>query len=291
MMTMKVRLWPLLVIASLASATSAWSWTGTHGGSCVSCKNRKGDIVSTLLTDSYEASSSFVLDPETSEKDVYDNAIERLRIRPHIRIWVQDFIDHFAGKAVMVNEELPMIFDIGDARRPLGTHCEYRQLAAFDDEELRVNQSLYDAIPTRDRGALILHEAVYHIARLFPEREITDSKWARKVTGQLISYSQVSEDNSALMTSLNRISTNLFRGIYRSGHCRLHVDFDDDRPVLILRKLSKGCEDLGFSRQDIELNIVWQTGEFRAAEGTTLVPGPNSFYLNGLPFNLVVGTW
>ncbi len=274
----------LLSFALLFICSEAFAGSESHGGSSIVCRNRRGAIISTELTDSYEQSEFRLIPPETSETDVYYSALNRLSFRPDIQLWLKEALTSFQSWVKPSDGALPRVADLGRARRLL-PGCEYQQLAIFDGSQILVDPQLYSKLSSRDRAALLIHEAVYYIARNFKGAEITDSSWARVVTGELISQTNLEDSDSVLQSELMLISFHMAPGTYRLGDCRLHLSFDDDLAgIRIYTKEVERCAVYGITRKELKLHLDWKTGDYFSGLGDHLVPGSNGFTLGSFAF-------
>ncbi len=266
--------------------TDAFAGSSAHGGSAIVCRDRHGGIISTELTDSYEQGDLRLLPEETSETEVFYNALDRLDFRPDLQMWFQETFIRFQGWMKLTTEPLPLVRDLGNAKA-LGHRCEYQQLAVFDGTQLLVDSEVYNALPRRDRAALIIHEAIYYIARNFKGVEITDSSWSRKVTGELTSQRNVPDAEALLQTALEQITFRLLPGVYRIGDCRVSLSFDDEEEAPSIRlytgRVSR-CTSLGITQNETMLQLDWKTGEYYSSTGQHLVPGLWMFNLDAHAF-------
>ncbi len=279
----KTSLLSLALLLNLSSEVLAGS--ETHGGSAIVCRDRRGGIISTELTDSYEQGDLRLLPEETSETEVFNNALDRLDFRPDLQMWFQETFIRFQDWTKLSAEPLPLVRDLGNAKA-LGHRCEYQQLAVFDGTHLLVDSELYNALPRRDRAGLIVHEAIYYIARNFKGVEITDSSWSRKVTGELLSQRNVPDAEALLQTALAQITFRLLPGVYRIGDCRVSLSFDYETPSIRLYtgRVSR-CASLGITQNETMLLLNWKTGEYYSNAGQHLVPGLWKFDLDAHSFD------
>ncbi len=269
----------LLILNSMAFAG-----TETHGGSSIVCRDRRGSIISTQLTDSYEQSQSSLLPEDTEENQVYHVALDRLHFRPDIQIWFRATLGQFQSLAKRSETPLSRINDLGRTNR-LPNRCEYRQLAIFDGTRILIDPELYFSLPLRDRAALFIHEAVYYISRNFKNSGITDSSWARKVTGELISQTNITKADDVLQETLEEISFHLSPGTYRLGECRIDLSFNCATSVLTVKtKKVESCVAYGITENEIPLKLNWKTGEYFSRSGLHLVPGDQKFTLGEATF-------
>lgn len=274
----------LLSFALLFICSEAFAGSESHGGSSIVCRSRRGAIISTELTDSYEQGEFRLIPPETSETDVYYAALNRLSFRPDIQVWLKEALTSFQSWVKPSDGALPRVADLGRARRLL-PGCEYRQLAIFDGSRILVDPELYSKLPSRDRAALLIHEAIYYIARNFKGAEIIDSSWARVVTGELISQRNFEDSDSVLQSELRQISFHMTPGTHRLGECRLHLSFDDDLAgIRISTKEVERCAAYGITQKEMMLHLDWKTGDYFSGSGEHLVPGSKGFTLGSFAF-------
>ena len=264
--------------------SEAFAGSESHGGSSIVCRSRRGAVISVELTDSYEQGDFRLLPPETDEIDVYYSALNRLSFRPDVQLWLKEALAAFQSRVKASEGPLPWVGDLGRARRLL-PGCEYQQLAVFDGSQILVNPELYKALSSRDRAALIIHEAIYYIARDFKGAEINNSMWARAVTGELISQSNVEDSDGVLQSELRQIAFHMVPGIYRLGECRLHLSFEDDfAGIRIYTRKVDLCAAYGITRNELLLQLDWKTGEYFSSTGEHLVPGSTGFTLGASAF-------
>ncbi len=278
--TSGISVFTVLSLQFLFSLSSAWAYTGTHGGSSVVCRTRQGEIKSVDLTDVYDFtgdSDHELLPPEVSEADVLAHAVSRLDGNTYFAVWLVALFNEFKTWVTPVQGPLPSIQDLGEVDFP-GPGCKHEQLAVFDGSQIRVDRELYIRLSPLNRAALILHEAVYYIARTDQDQVVDNSHWARMVTGELLS---ITTTWYGLDQAIAHISRDLAPGTYRAGDRKLKIRFEEHTQRIQMITKDSGTTDL---------NLNWKTGNFEGPGGLLLIPGNLKYFmLNGETFRLRAG--
>ena len=182
----------ILCLGQLVQAGGA----STGGGKGVLCHSSS---VSTLeMLELYEAKNIFHLDAEPSKGDLDSELLlgfERLDqtwadpgkslTKDQIKRYVTTAVnDEFYSKLTYIptDTRLPLTMD---ASLPvLPKNCEIAQIAIYNSLGIQMDKSLWDSLDSRNKAALILHEAIYYYRRTYGA---TTSDETRKFVGQIFS--------------------------------------------------------------------------------------------------------
>ncbi len=181
-----------MILGQLAQAEpTVWlkGADSSGGGKSVVCRDSNAHLISVELLDLYEAKAMFGLSPVSmgsSLDEVLDQAKSKLmhtielpdpnifqvmgRVKKNLRVMP-------AGtKLEPVDDASPVVLPQG---------CALEQTAVYVDEGLVVvDREHWEAMDARNKGALIVHEAIYYRSRGEGE---TNSRRARKIVGHLFS--------------------------------------------------------------------------------------------------------
>jgi hypothetical protein len=141
------------------------------------------------LLDLFEARALYGLDPspERNSVDDYLNDVEKKMRGIYEGAWFTASPFFLITEARSRMRLLPSgteLVNLDDAEEiALPTGCKTEQLAVYRENALLlINRDLWEALDTRNRAALFVHEGIYRLDRA---TEAKNSIYARKVTGHL----------------------------------------------------------------------------------------------------------
>jgi hypothetical protein len=189
----------LLTTLILSSQANAGGDRIGNGGGLWGCYNSDNSFRSGQLMDLFEAKQQFGLYIPTSGLDTTPVEVLNTRVRwmkanlPAVHAMIEPALVRVQNNLVMTDASLIQIDDAWPKIRPLPTDClngewKYTQFANYTTyDSVLVNNYLWThpGIPTLDKAALILHEAVYlSLRERFGDQ---DSVRARHINGLLFS--------------------------------------------------------------------------------------------------------
>lgn len=196
---MKHVLFAIVATLTLSSQANAGGDRIGNGGGLWGCYNSDSSFRSGQLMDLFEAKQQFGLYIPTSGLDTTPLEVLNTRVRwmkaylPAVHAMLEPALQRVQNNLVMTDASLIQIDDAWPKIRPLPTEClngewKYTQFANYTTyDSVLVNNYLWThpGIPTLDKAALVLHEAVYLTLR---ERYgDQDSVRARHINGLLFS--------------------------------------------------------------------------------------------------------
>ncbi len=170
---MKIR----VVIAAGLFFVSMTSWAGSWssgGGNTVVCRDPQGKILSAEILDLYEGrvirglSYPASLAPYIEQAE---HAAKAISNRPGITLLVSEMVSKTAKKFqfLPLGTALQPVNDSFEIVVPKG--CEVVQTARYErDDTIYVDSEVWAAMNEQNRGALLMHEALYWILRLYGEQ-------------------------------------------------------------------------------------------------------------------------
>lgn len=188
-----------------------------NGGGIWTCTSNKGDLIRAQLVDLFEAQYEFGLQvppaPNLIAQDIAKQKAFILHNKNNVLTEKINFhLNEVLKKARFVNAVLQKIDDALYRIVPLPNTCpegqwEYVQFANFTTQDqvlIRNDFWTSPVVSELDKGALLLHEAVYRWLRL--ENKDDNSIRAREIVGLLFSDLNLDEINRRIQTLLAPIT-------------------------------------------------------------------------------------
>lgn len=193
-----------LILLEFISA-KAWAGFGGdsvgNGGVLWVCRNSTGnrDLHAGLLTDLFEAQEQYqwpLIDNVSGDPlEVYQQRKDWLqKTLPDLFTALKPRFEYVEQHRIFVNAELLSTKDFNNAIKPLASACPQNEwqplnIANFREEDqlVLISKELWNTnkVSTRDKAALLFHEAIYYWMRTYYGS--TDSDKSRKLTGLLFS--------------------------------------------------------------------------------------------------------
>tara|TARA_B110001454_G_scaffold124375_1_gene116072 strand:- start:49522 stop:50529 length:1008 start_codon:yes stop_codon:yes gene_type:complete len=175
----------ILVLGALSKANAASGAISGGGGTGVVCRDKLGAITSAKTLDLYEGTVLYNLPIQYSSDSVDDQVRKALDVMPpQTRGLVEAYAYGVSQNMQIVRGvTLQPINDALIVAVPSG--CKAEQIANyFSDKHILINGDIWDALAKTDQAALMLHEAVYRVARMLGA---TNSQRSRHVVASLFS--------------------------------------------------------------------------------------------------------
>jgi hypothetical protein len=179
-MSSKYILFSLYFVGTMANAVGG---VDGGGGKSVVCRDSQGKIISAELLDLYEGRVQYSLAPKVSSDSIerqIDDVVERLSAGRDYNFRTT-LMKHtrFVSEAKVILPEGTGLLPVDDAYNVIvPKNCQIEQLANFTNQnQILVNGEIYNSLNDTNKAALIVHEALYKIFRIYGS---TNSIRARK---------------------------------------------------------------------------------------------------------------
>ena len=183
-----------LAVLILFGAT-AHAGPGSDGGDKAIVCRRNGKIVKAETLDLFEARNLYNLKPMPIRKlatvdeivSAVEKKLEHSIENPQLELFPEinkvRILMHLVRPEAVLND----VDDAGSVSAPskLGKNCQREQLANYTSEQdLFVNQEIWNQLDNKNKAALILHEGIYKFERIYGAK---DSRRSRKVVAYAMS--------------------------------------------------------------------------------------------------------
>ncbi len=173
-----------LILLSL----SVYAGDRGHGGGSHFCPNKEAQE----SYDIYEGRKRYRLNFNTTQSsidEILDNAIKKVeQYNYSLAKRIETQVKFVTDPKIFVLDQEIQLTPIPDANILLvDKNCEYRQLANWDTatQQIFVDETIYEKLPVFHKAALILHEAVYKVAR--DTLKAQNSDLTRRFTAEILS--------------------------------------------------------------------------------------------------------
>jgi hypothetical protein len=185
-------------------SVAAMAKEGGNGGGAFVCRNTRGQILSAELVDFYEGKTEYKLTIQKIKADTEDQVnkavVKYLSAAPEKTAALMESVQNVQTiMNIVPNAKLENTNDFNLRVAPKtcpGGNIRFEQLANYtDDGKLTVDKDIHDALSNTDKAGLILHEALYLLARKW--QDVVSSREARRLTAHLFSTlggSSISKD-------------------------------------------------------------------------------------------------
>lgn len=158
------------------------------GGNAIVCLNELGSIQSAELLDLFEGTSMYSLNIQRSSRPMEEQLAQALqRVPPSSR----DLIEAYTGivrrnmTILPTDTKLDKVHDSFEVVLP--KNCKVEQLARFySQDRILIDGEIWTKLEETDRAALILHEAIYAVNRVFGA---SDSRRSRHIVASIFDIS------------------------------------------------------------------------------------------------------
>lgn len=172
----------LMILTISSYAYSSGGVDGGGGGSIV-CRDAQGKITSAEILDLYEGRVQYSYIQRISQDSVdkqVEDVVERLSFGrgPSFKSYLMSYARFVSNSKVILPDGTGLL-PVNDANNIIvPKNCQIEQLANFTNQnQVLVNGEIYNALDNTNKAALIVHEALYKIFRMYGT---TNSTRARK---------------------------------------------------------------------------------------------------------------
>lgn len=188
------------------------------GGKSVVCRNDQQQIISAQSLDLYEGRTLYGLHIQTSDESMNLQIEKALKTFAGDQSIIKYYVSIVKEKMTLLpaGTQLSEVSDSYDIVFPKG--CKSEQLARYySDEKIFVNSDIWSLLSQTDKAALILHEAIYKVNRMYGAM---DSRQSRHIVMSLFDANTkwIDPEQNVPSDALNCISMNgaLFMYAYRN---------------------------------------------------------------------------